>query len=142
MEEAEHLEDFKYNLVFNNIYHIIMRRKRNLSENSKIYIDLAKELFQNVTKSLDSILDTSKDSSYHFTPHLKEIIECAGKDTSKMSSQEIIKVKEKVSSIINNLDNLKKDPHKFYGTKDSKEILSLSDKLISIYEIKAYPILS
>jgi len=134
MEEAEHLEDFKYNLVFNNIYHIIMRRKRNLSENSKIYIDLAKELFQSVTKSLDSILDTDKDKPYHIPPHLKEIIECTGKD-SLINPQEVIELKEKFSLIVNNLDNLKKDPQKFYGTKDSTEILDISSKLISIYDI-------
>lgn len=132
MEEAERLEDFKYNIVFNNIYSIILKRKRNLSENSKIYIDWAKELFQSVTKSLDSILDTSKDSSYHFTPHIMEIIEYIRKDTSKMSSQDAIELKGKVSLIINSLDDLKKNPNKFYESKYSEDLLTLSDELSSM----------
>jgi len=133
MEEAEYLEDLKYNIAFSSIYNIIREKRRNLSAHSKTYIEQAKELFQSVTKSLDSILDTDKTKAYHITSHLMEIIEYFGKDTSKMSSQEAIELKERVSSIIDNLDNLKKNPNEFYETKDSKEILSLSDKLSSMY---------
>jgi len=130
------LEDFKYNIVFKSIIYNIKGRK-NLSENSKIYIDWAQELFQSVAKSLDSMLD----KSYYFTPHLKEIIKCSGEKIPK-TKKEIIKLNKKFSLVINNLNNLKENPHKFYETKDAEEMLSLVDKLGNIYAIESHNIVS
>lgn len=133
-------DDFKYHIVFKSICYNL-KGKLDLSENSKKYIDQAKELFQSVIKSLDSMLDNSEDSTYHFTPHLKEIIKYSWQKLPK-TQEEIEKLKEKCFLVINNLDNLKKNPHEFYKTKDSKKILSLSDKLGPIYWRQLSPILS
>ena len=132
-------DDFKYNIVFKSIYYNILKKK-DLSENSKRYVGWAKELFQSVTKSLDSIISTDSNEAYHFTPNLTKIIKCSEGKLPK-TPKDVKKLKEKFSLVISNLDNLKKDPHKFYETKESDKMLNLINKLSPIYNIKTQPIL-
>jgi len=138
--DDEKSDDFKYNIVFKSICYNI-QKKKDLSENSKIYVDWAKELFQNCAKSIDSIIYADNGEGYFDTPHLKEIIKCSVKKFPK-TIEDFKKLKEKFSLVINYLDTLKKDPQKFYGTEESDKMLSLINKLSPIYDIKSHSILS
>jgi hypothetical protein len=134
MEEAECLENLKYLIAFNSICYRI-KGNMYINENSKRYINLAKEFFQIVTKSLDSILDSDKEKAYHIAPHLSKIINNCGKNSSNLSSKDVEELKDRFSSIPNKLDNLKTNPNEFYKTKDSEEIFNLLSKLIPIYNV-------
>lgn len=131
MEEAEDSNNFRYIIMFNNIYYKI-KGKLDLSEDSKIYIRWAKELFEKVTKSLDSRLNPKKYKSYFYTPNLKEIIKCFEEKLPK-TKKEAMELKKKFSSVICNLDDLNSNPQAFYKTDDSKNIFNSLEKLILLY---------
>lgn len=133
MESEESLEDFKYNIAFSNICYNL-NKKLSLNENSKKYIGLAKEYFDNVGKSLDSILSLKDNEGYFVTPHLKEVIECSGRTTSNIQLEDISKLKEEVLLLSNKLDNLKTNSQDFYKTKDSEDLLKFLSKLIPSFE--------
>jgi hypothetical protein len=130
MKEDENLNNFRYNIALTNICYNIKGRL-NLSENSKIYIDWTKELFQNVTKSLDSIVSLKEDEGYFITPHLTDIINIYLGDNNSRSFllSDVEKLRESFQLMSNKLDNMKTNPHKFYKTKDSEEIFNFLDKL-------------
>ena len=120
-------DHFKIQISLDTICYMI-KEKKELSENSKIYIEWINKYFKNVTTSLDSILNyTSK--GYFMTPYLKEIIEYSGKNTSNIYYEELKEVKEKFSSIVAQLEELKKDSKKYYNRKNSRDLLEFFNKI-------------
>jgi hypothetical protein len=120
-------ELFEFELAFNHVNSLI-ERKSHLTKNSGWYIELAKNYFKSAVKSIESMLNRGEGESYHFTPYLKETTEYFSKNLPK-TDQEAIELKDKFSSIISNLNNLKHNPASFYSTKDSKEICDVFEKL-------------
>jgi hypothetical protein len=130
--EEVNLEDFHYNIAFNSICYNI-KGKLNLTETSKIYIEWAKEYFENVKKSLDSILNP-QTKMFHITPHLKEVLECSKKYREKISLDEVKRFREKIISLDKNLSRLSKNPQKFYNTKDSEEVFNFINKIVPCFD--------
>ncbi len=97
----EHEDDFKYSIALAGITDYINARK-DMSENCEFWIDCAKGLFQNINKSLDSIID--EGGSYFFTPYLIEIIKSSGKWNPKLSKEQAIEMKKYFSSVQEKLD--------------------------------------
>jgi hypothetical protein len=124
-------EQFAFEIAFNHVHSLIERRS-HLTKNSGEYIKLAKDYFKSAVKSLDSMINREKKESYHFTPYLNETIGYFGKNLPK-TNQEAIELKDKFSSIISNLDNLKRNPGYFYTTDSSKEISNAFEKLSLMY---------
>jgi len=135
-------EQFGLELAVKSVCFLI-ERKSNLSENSVMYIQLAKDYLQNATKSLDTIANHEKYESYHFTPYLKELIEeTGGKKIEGLSKDDVLNVKSKLVLLTDNLDKLKKNPHAFYETKASREMLEFFKSFLPKFETKSYPIFS
>lgn len=130
MDEDQSLDDFKYNIALTNVCYNIKKRL-NLSENSKVYVDWTKKLLQNVTKSLDSIMSIKKGTTYFITPHLTDIINSyiGINEIYQVHLEDIEKLKNDFLLMSNKLDDLKENPQKFYKTKDSEKIFNFLDKL-------------
>ncbi|MCX6750677.1 MAG: hypothetical protein NTZ83_04425 [Candidatus Pacearchaeota archaeon] len=127
MEEAKETgkystthDQFAFEIAFNHVCYLI-ENKSNLNNNSEIRIEQAKQYFQSAKTSLDSIVKSGYEYSSQ-TPYLKEIIKYCGKDISKISSKDVNELKGELSSVLNKLDNLKKNPQEFYKTDDSEEL--------------------
>lgn len=134
-------EQFGFELAFNHI-NFLIERKKHLTKNSRVYIQWAKDYLQSATKSLDSMIDNEKYESYHFTPYLAELIESVGKKKEGFSKNDALEVKDKLSSLMVNLDNLKKNPYKFYSTNASKETSDFFKKFLPNSEIKLRSIMT
>jgi hypothetical protein len=134
--EEEIQDDFGYELAIGSILWNIEKREE-LSNPSKVYIDRVREYIQGINKTLDSILD----ESYISTPHFVEVVRALA-DKKTLFPKEIPKYKEEFNLINSKLDNLKKDPKKFYDTKDSGYIFNFMKKIEPFFQKSYVPIMT
>jgi hypothetical protein len=114
-------DDFKHNITFHTLCDLI-QRKRQLDKSSRIYVEWAQEFFKEILKSIDSILEPREGEGFYFMePPLKSIIKNYNIENSVINVDLLSKLKNDMNSIVNNLENFKKDENSFYKTKEAGE---------------------
>lgn len=135
------IEDFNNFLVFRYINNSIVEGSL-LSETYKNKIYYAKDFIKKTLKSLDLIFDIKQrireDESFEIEPPIKQVMECCKKDISKMSLDDILEVKEKLSLISNALNKLKENPKKFYDSEDAEKVFDFIEDLLYSFTYMYY----
>ncbi len=108
----------------------IIKDKCDLTNKSYHHIDTLEEYFNNVNKSLDRIT-TPNNAYHHFTPYIDKLVECNGKNPKYLETQDILELKIKTYSLLDNLNMLKKNSKVFYDTKESYETLDFFNNFLS-----------
>lgn len=123
-------DNFRHNISFHSLCDII-QREGSLDESSRVYVKWAKEFFNEITKSLDSMLNPREKGGYYFMePSLKKILEIYGKDTSKISGGEIAEIRQNFGMVLTKLENLETDASNFYKSGDSEYTFNFLKKLL------------
>ena len=126
------LQNLKLNITFYNVKYLIENKKSDLGKNSKVYIEWAREYFQNATRSIDSMLDFESSGSYHITPHLLEIIKYFKENENPNSVQRAKNIRTKFNYIIKSLGNLKESPKEFYKGEDAPIMLDYFNNFVDV----------
>lgn len=108
----------------------IIKDKCDLTNKSYNHIDTLKEYLNSVNKSLDRMI-TPNSVYHHFTPYINELIKCEGKNTENLLFQDILELKIKTYSLLDNLNMLKKNSKLFYDTKESYDTLDFFNNFLS-----------
>jgi hypothetical protein len=121
----------------------IIEKKENPNQDfHKEYITRIQDYFESAIKSLDTIVNTEKYNSFHFTPYLVGLMETAITKKEGFSKKDALNVKIEFKTLHDNLGKLKKDPLAFYETKDSGEMLKFFREFLPKFQTKYPPIFS
>ena len=135
----EPLNNFMFQAIFNNIYFIIANHKKELSNNSKIYLEHADSFFNDVILSLRSLNysnDTTRDIEYHFINNLRDIVNVSNlgdKTSFKLNPENLNTVQSYFTKLKNDLITLKNNPQEFYLNSDLKNIKKTIRNMSNIF---------
>jgi hypothetical protein len=123
-------DNFRHYITFDSLCNVIQNKKK-VSKNSRTYAGWAKEFFEDVSKSIESMLNPPEEGGYYFMePPIKEVFARCGKDISRMSAGEINEMGQNFQVISNNLEEMMQDEAVFYETPKAKETSDFLSKLI------------
>jgi hypothetical protein len=134
----EAIEKFEIEIVFNNINYLILNKSTKISANSYFYLEKSIFFFNSLIKSLDSldsgpVTSDLRDNYYSFFPSLKEVVSSVPNTSVNISKVDIINMKKYFTEIINDINNLKTNPDRFYRSKKSAELMNFAEKMKMIY---------
>jgi hypothetical protein len=137
------MDKFEIGIIFKNISYLITNKITKLSDSSKANLIKSINFFNELIKSLDSLnysaqINEKENNSYIFFPNLQELVSSVPNIPQNINKKEILFAKKYFLDIINQIENLKNDPEKFYAGKRSEQLKTLADKLALIHQENFY----
>lgn len=124
-------DDFKHDITFESLLDLIDRRG-NFDKESSLYIEWAEKFFNDLSDSLEKILNPKNEERYYsLEPNIMEIIGDINKKRGGFSCIDLMELKNDFNYLSFSLKNLKENPLKFYKSNEFEKTRECISKYIS-----------